>query len=290
MENLLASWKAGIGAILYSTLVGSVGIGARLLVEEDLEDDLLVLLLLRLVCEDVETLEEVLTAEFVEDFVEDFAEVAELVFLLVDDSMVEDFAVMLVDEALIEDFEEDFADVLVLNFLLVEETLVEDFEDDLAANWAEILEATLAETLADTFAEILAATWAETLEDTLEETLEEILVETALPQTVFWLTTAADTVEPVARARRRVGPMIYILIVLSQIRVEWTGRRRLQAYGPYLLCYIVLTKTPELNSVVNDTPSHLYRQRSALMRVDSWKLQVNQHHRSARHVKKTSLR
>jgi hypothetical protein len=98
MENLLASWKAGIGAILYSTLVGSVGIGARLLVEEDLEDDLLVLLLLRLVCEDVETLEEVLTAEFVEDFVEDFAEVAELVFLL------------------------------------VEETLVEDFEDDLAAN------------------------------------------------------------------------------------------------------------------------------------------------------------
>jgi hypothetical protein len=48
--------------------------------------------------------------------------------------MVEDFAVMLVDEALIEDFEEDFADVLVLNFLLVEETLVEDFEDDLAAN------------------------------------------------------------------------------------------------------------------------------------------------------------
>jgi hypothetical protein len=134
MENLLASWKAGIGAILYSTLVGSVGIGARLLVEEDLEDKLLVLLLLGLVCEDVETLEEVLTAEFVEDFVEDFAEVAELIFLLVDDSIVDDFAVMLVDEALIEDFEEDFADVLVLNFLLVEETLVEDFEDDLAAN------------------------------------------------------------------------------------------------------------------------------------------------------------
>jgi hypothetical protein len=116
---------------LYSTLVGSVGIGARLLVDEVLEDDLLVLpLLLRLVCEDVGAFDEVLTAEIVQDF----AEVVELVSLLVEDSMDEDFAVVLVDEGLTEDFEEDFADVLVLNFLLVEEILIEDFEDVLAAS------------------------------------------------------------------------------------------------------------------------------------------------------------
>jgi hypothetical protein len=130
MENLLASWKAGIGASLYSTLVGSVGMGAILLVEDILEDDLLVLLLLRLVCEDVGALVEVLTADSVEDFVE----VVELIFLLVEDCMLEDFAVALVDEGLIEDFEEDFADVLVLNCLLVEEILTEDFEDVLAAS------------------------------------------------------------------------------------------------------------------------------------------------------------
>jgi hypothetical protein len=130
MENLLASWKAGIGASLYSTLVGSVGMGARLLVEEVLEEDLLVLLLLRLVWEDVGAFDEVLTAEIVEDF----AEVVELVFLLVEDSMDEDFAVVLVDEGLIEEFEEDFAEVLVLVFLLVEESLTEDFADVLAAS------------------------------------------------------------------------------------------------------------------------------------------------------------
>jgi hypothetical protein len=96
-----------------------------------LEDDLLVLpLLLRLVCEDVGAFDEVLTAEIVQDF----AEVVELVSLLVEDSMDEDFAVVLVDEGLTEDFEEDFADVLVLNFLLVEEILIEDFEDVLAAS------------------------------------------------------------------------------------------------------------------------------------------------------------
>jgi hypothetical protein len=60
--------------------------------------------------------------------------VVELVFLLVEDSRDEDFAVVLVDEGLTEDFEEDFADVLVLNFLLVEEILIEDFEDVLAAS------------------------------------------------------------------------------------------------------------------------------------------------------------
>jgi hypothetical protein len=114
---LLASWKAGIGASLYSTLVGSVGMGARLLVDEVLEDDLLVLLLLWLICEDVSAFDEVLPAELVEDF----AEMVELSFLLV-------------DEGLIEDFEEDFADVLVLNFLLVEDVLTEDFEDVLAAS------------------------------------------------------------------------------------------------------------------------------------------------------------
>jgi hypothetical protein len=117
MENLLASWKAGIGASLYSTLVGSVGMGARLLVDEVLEDDLLVLLLFWLICEDVSAFDEVLPAELVEDF----AEMVELSFLLV-------------DEGLIEDFEEDFADVPVLNFLLVEDVLTEDFEDVLAAS------------------------------------------------------------------------------------------------------------------------------------------------------------
>jgi hypothetical protein len=73
-----------------------------------------------------------------------------------------------------------------------------------------MLEATLAETLADTFDEILAATRAETL----EETLEEILVEAAPPHTVFWPTTAADTVDPVVRARSRVELVRCILILL----------------------------------------------------------------------------
>jgi hypothetical protein len=61
--------------------------------------------------------------------------------------------------------------------------------------------------------DILAATLEETLEETFEETLEEILVEAALPQTVFWLTTAADTVDAAPRAKRKVGPVRYMLIM-----------------------------------------------------------------------------
>lgn len=74
-----------------------------------------------------------------------------------------------------------------------------------------MLEATLADTLADTLDDMLAATLEETLEETFEEMLEEILVEAALPQTVFWLTTAADAVDAAPRARIRVGPAICIL-------------------------------------------------------------------------------
>jgi hypothetical protein len=107
-----------------------VGMGARLLVDEVLKDDLLVLLLLKLICEDVGAFDEVLAAEIVEDF----AEVVELVFLLVEDSMLEDFAVVLLGKSLIDDFEEDLVETLVLNPLLVEEILTEDFEEPLAAN------------------------------------------------------------------------------------------------------------------------------------------------------------
>jgi hypothetical protein len=104
--------------------------GARLLVDEVLKDDLLVLLLLKLICEDVGAFDEVLAAEIVEDF----AEVVELVFLLVEDSMLEDFAVVLLGKSLIDDFEEDLVETLVLNPLLVEEILTEDFEEPLAAS------------------------------------------------------------------------------------------------------------------------------------------------------------
>jgi hypothetical protein len=91
-----------------------------------------------------------------------------------------------------------------------------------------MLEATLAETLADTLEAILAATLKETLEETFEETLEEILVEAALPQTVFWLTTAADAVDAAPRAIRRVGPVRCMLIMLSHPKyVIRFGERRL---------------------------------------------------------------
>lgn len=123
-----------MGASLYSILVGSVGMGARLVVEEVLEDDLLILLLFELGCEDVEIFVEVLTAEMVEAF----AEVVELVFWLVEDDLTEDSDVMLAEEDLADDleddFEDDFAKVLVLNFLLVDESLTEDFEELLAAS------------------------------------------------------------------------------------------------------------------------------------------------------------
>lgn len=92
-----------------------------------------------------------------------------------------------------------------------------------AATRAETLAATLEETLAATWEETLAATLEEILEETWEETLEEILAEAAVPQAVLWLTMAADTVDPVARARRTVGPAMCILILLccqgSGIRV-----------------------------------------------------------------------
>jgi hypothetical protein len=101
--------------------------GARLVVEEVLEDDLLLLLLLKLVCGVVEM---VLTAEVVENF----AEATELVFLLVEETLLEDLEGILEEDGLTDDFEEDFAEVLVLNFLLVEESLTEDFEEDLAVS------------------------------------------------------------------------------------------------------------------------------------------------------------
>lgn len=135
MENLDASWKSGMGASLYSTAVGSVGMGARLLVDEVLEEVLLLLLLLfELVCEDEDIFVEVFTAELVEDF----AEIVELGFVLVEEGLTEDFEEdfpeMLVEEGLTEDLEEDFAEVLVLVFLLVEEGLMEALEEVLAAS------------------------------------------------------------------------------------------------------------------------------------------------------------
>jgi hypothetical protein len=133
MENLDASWKSGMGASLYSTAVGSVGMGARLLVDEVLEDGLLLLLLFELDCEDEDNFVEVFTGELEEDFVD----VVVLGFVLVEDGLTEDFeedlAEMLVEEGLIEDLEEGFAEVLVLA-LVVEEDLIEDFEDVLAAS------------------------------------------------------------------------------------------------------------------------------------------------------------
>jgi hypothetical protein len=117
---------------LYSILVGSVGMGARLLVSDVLEDDLLVVLLLlfELVCEDVGIFVEVLTAKLVEGF----TEVVELAFLLVEEDLAEDFGDVLAEDGLTDDFGEDFTEVLVLNCLLVEDDLTEDFEDVLAAS------------------------------------------------------------------------------------------------------------------------------------------------------------
>ena len=136
MENLDASWKSGMGASLYSTAVGSVGMGAKLLVDEVLEEVLLLLLLLllfELVGEDEDIVVEFFTAELVEDF----AEVIELAFVLLEDGLAEDFEEdfmeMLVEEDLTEDLEEDFAEVLALA-LLVEEGLIEDLEEVLAAS------------------------------------------------------------------------------------------------------------------------------------------------------------
>jgi hypothetical protein len=120
MENLDASWKSGMGASLYSTAVGSVGMGARLLVDESLEEVLLLLLLLlfELVCEDEDIFVDTFTTELEDGLAEDFEE---------------DFMEMLVEEDLTEDLEEDFAEVLVLA-LVMEEGLTEDLEEVLAAS------------------------------------------------------------------------------------------------------------------------------------------------------------
>lgn len=136
MENLDASWKSGMGASWYLTAVGSVGMGARVLVEEVLEDDLLVLVLVLLlfepICEDAESFVEVFTV----DTEEDFAEVIELVFLLIEEDTVEDFEGDFAETLLEGTLAEDFAEVLVLVFLLVEEELTEFFEELLAASCA----------------------------------------------------------------------------------------------------------------------------------------------------------
>jgi hypothetical protein len=102
--------------------------GARLVVDDVLEDDLLILLLLD--CEDEVIFIEVLTVELVDNF----AEVVELVFWVVEEDLTEDFDVMLAEEDLADVFEDDFAEVLVLNFLLVDVGLTEDFEELLAAS------------------------------------------------------------------------------------------------------------------------------------------------------------
>jgi hypothetical protein len=134
MENLDASWKSGIGASLYSTAVGSVGMGARLLVDESLEEVLLLLLVFELNCED----EDIFVDTFTTELEEGFAEVVELAFVLVEDGLAEDFeedfTEMLVEEGLTEDLEDDFAEVLVLVFLVVEEGLMEALEEVLAAS------------------------------------------------------------------------------------------------------------------------------------------------------------
>jgi hypothetical protein len=104
--------------------------GARLVAEEVLEEDLLILLLLRLDCEDEVIFVEVLSAELVGDF----AEVVELVFWVVEEDLTEVFERILEEDGLTDDFEEDFAEVLVLNFLLVDENLIEDVEELLAAS------------------------------------------------------------------------------------------------------------------------------------------------------------
>jgi len=109
--------------------------GARLLVEETLEDVLLMLLLFELIDEDVGSFDDVFAA----DDVEDFAEETELDFLLAEeeaeaDDFEDGFANMLDEEGLTDDFDDDFAEELVLNFLLVEAGLTEDFAEPLAAN------------------------------------------------------------------------------------------------------------------------------------------------------------
>jgi hypothetical protein len=91
--------------------------GARLVLSDVLEDDLLILLLFELVCEDVGIFVEVLTAEMVEAF----AEEVKLAFLLVEEDLTEDFGDVLAEDGLTDDFGEDFAGVLVLNFWLVED-------------------------------------------------------------------------------------------------------------------------------------------------------------------------
>jgi hypothetical protein len=109
--------------------------GARLLVDESLEEVLLLLLLLlfELVCED----EDIFVDTFTTELEEGFAEVVELAFVLVEDGLAEDFeedfAGILVEESLTEDLEEDFAEVLVLA-LVMEEGLTEDLEEVLAAS------------------------------------------------------------------------------------------------------------------------------------------------------------
>lgn len=102
--------------------------GARLLVAEDLEDAFaevwLILLLFELIVEDVRTFDEVLL-------------VLLLFWLVCNDVLTEVLMVLLLFEIACEDVEsfvEDFAEVLVLVFLLVDETLADDFKEVLAAS------------------------------------------------------------------------------------------------------------------------------------------------------------